>query len=396
MVLNDSFKESSLDVYVDKQIVYKDTQSSSVRIPRKGVYIQMEDIKKLSVYESNELIYAAPKTDTEIIKIFELAAASLNTTKENDRKVFIEKDALFEHLAIADNKNKLAKLKEYVERALKELLFDLSTSIEDVHMTNALELAKWEKNSKFVEIKFSESIMPYLKNIDGSFTRYSLMDISKLTNKYSIFLYKIFIMYFNQFKKYDNKKLRNPSFSLKELRGLLDIKEDEYTRIDNFYKRVINDPLEDINKHSVIKVSAEPEKSGRLVVGYKFYIEENPENMPKPEQKLKPRLSKEERDAKRREAAGAALESEYTKLLRAEHFLSPSDLMDTYLMARLYEDLYPLYDEIVEIRGLDSVKDHIKQTHNKRLRVGSLNDINDVVGYLVTSFKNAKRDHKFQ
>lgn len=379
-VLLSSERERNEIVYKNTQKVNNNTLLSSVRIPQEGEVIQMEDIKLLSVYESNELIYAAPKVAPDIIKFFDLAVSGLHKNQDSERYVCLSEKAVFLCLGILEEKDRFRTLSKVLKESIKNLLFDFSVSDEEGEIIVAFESIKWSEKSGKIEVIFTESIIKYLKKFDGKYTRYALADISKLNNKYSVFLYKIFIMHFNRYKKYGSEKLRKPLFYLEELRGLLDIKEDEYSRIDNFNKRVINDPLEDINQNTRLKITAEKEKSGRNVIGYKFFIEENPININK-EEKLKPRISKAEREQKRKELAGAALASKYTKLLNKELFIGPNELMDIYLMARLQEDLYPIYDKIVEKHDLKTLERHIKYVHTHM--TGSISDIKDVVAYLV-------------
>lgn len=372
--------EENLIVYQNTQNVNNNTHLSSIRIPRKGDIIQMEDIKNLSVYESNELIYSAPKVTPNVIKIFDLAVSGIHKNGVIEKTVLVNEKAALYCLGIDKEKNRYGTLSKVLKESIRTLMFDLSVDDENGEIMVAFESIKWSKSSGNIEFIFTDSIMRYLSDFEGNFTRYTLEDISKLENKYSVFLYKVFIMQFNQYKKYGSEKLLNPSFSIGELRKLLNIKDNEYLRINNFTKRVISDPLEDINKNTMIKVSASKEKSGRNIIGFKFSIEENPSNNKK-EQTLKPRLSKAEREQKRRELAGAALASKYTKLLNKELFIGPNELMDVYLMARLQEDLYPIYDKIVEKYDLKTLERHIKYVHTHL--TGSVSDIKDVVAYLV-------------
>lgn len=265
--------EERLVVYQNTQNVNNSTHLSSIRIPRKGDIIQMEDIKNLSVYESNELIYSAPKVTPNVIKIFDLAVSGIHKNDEIKKTVLLSDKAVLYCLGIEKDKNRYGNLSKILKESIRTLMFDLSVNDENGEIIVAFESIKWSKSSGHIEFVFTESIMKYLSNFDGGkFTRYALEDISKLENKYSVFLYKVFIMYFNQYKKYENEKILHPSFSIEELRTLLNIKDNEYLRINNFTKRVINDPLEDINKNTALKVSASKEKVGVILQDSSFQL----------------------------------------------------------------------------------------------------------------------------
>src|SRR5699024_107116 len=65
-----------------------------------------------------------------------------------------------------------------------------------------------------------------------------------------------------------------PTISLEELRDRLGIKPEEYPRMHDFKKRVLDLALEQINEHTDIKVSYVQEKTGRRVTAFNFKFKE--------------------------------------------------------------------------------------------------------------------------
>ena len=61
-----------------------------------------------------------------------------------------------------------------------------------------------------------------------------------------------------------------------------------------------------------------------------------------------------------------AMKSKYTTLLLENMLLSPFEMQDTKIMAGLQVHVYPLYDELKELRGLNSVKDHLSYVASRR------------------------------
>ena len=61
-----------------------------------------------------------------------------------------------------------------------------------------------------------------------------------------------------------------------------------------------------------------------------------------------------------------ALKSPYTKLLMEHFLLSYLDLTDTKILSGLQAHVYPLYDELKELRGLNGVKDHLSYVGAKQ------------------------------
>ena len=61
-----------------------------------------------------------------------------------------------------------------------------------------------------------------------------------------------------------------------------------------------------------------------------------------------------------------AMKSKYTTLLLENMLLSPFEMQDTKIMAGLQVHVYPLYDELKELRGLNGVKDHLSYVASRR------------------------------
>ena len=61
-----------------------------------------------------------------------------------------------------------------------------------------------------------------------------------------------------------------------------------------------------------------------------------------------------------------AMKSKYSTLLLENMLLSPFEMQDTKIMAGLQVHVYHLYDELKELRGLNSVKDHLSYVASRR------------------------------
>lgn len=60
------------------------------------------------------------------------------------------------------------------------------------------------------------------------------------------------------------------------------------------------------------------------------------------------------------------MKSKYTQVLLENMLLSPYEMTDTKLMAGLQAHVYPLYDELKALRGLNGVKDHLSYVRAKQ------------------------------
>ena len=183
-------------------------------------------------------------------------------------------------------------------------------------------------------------------------------------------------MSYNQYEHYSAKggrraeqveAYRNPSIKISELRSLTDT-INEYKDMSNFTKRVLDNSLKEINHHTSFNVTYEKVKKGRSIDSIVFHIEKKrraDDNSYKLEDKDY-QSDKEEKSRNEADLLKQAMESKYTRLLIENFLLSPLEMTDTALMAGLQKNVYPLYDELKELRGLNGVKDHLSYVSSKQ------------------------------
>lgn len=199
-----------------------------------------------------------------------------------------------------------------------------------------------------------------------------------LNGKYSIILYKWLVMNYNQYVHYQytgnhNQRQKdawkNPRITVEELRVLTDTTTD-YKRFTDFEKKVLKQPLEEINKHTKYNVTYDKKKKGRKIDAIVFHIEKKPtakdENYKERQQGLIYLESKEKKAQSNQEVFTLAMQSEYTKLLIENFLLSPLDMTDIDTMADLQRYVYPLYDELKELKGLGEVRNHLAYVARKQ------------------------------
>ncbi|MDT2969012.1 RepB family plasmid replication initiator protein, partial [Lactococcus lactis] len=242
---------------------------------------------------------------------------------------------------------------------------------------------KWTDYNDEVLIRFSPEIIPYLVNLKKNFTQHALSDLAELNSKYSIILYRWLSMNYNQYEHYSVKggrreeqveSYRNPTISIKELRTMTDTVK-LYKEFRDLDKRVLKESLEEINTHTSFNVSYEKKKAGRNIDRIVFHITKKrraDDNSYKLEDKTY-KEAKAEKELSNQTLAGKALESRYTRLLLENFLLSPYEMTDTALMAGLQKNVYPLYDELKELRGLNGVKDHLSYVASKQEAYSKLN-----------------------
>ena len=343
--------------------------------------LTLNELSKRKVVEHNSLITSIAKMDKTPLKMFELAVSCINTEEPpKDNTVYLSKRDLFAFFKVSDN-DKHSRFKEAVEKMQKQAFFKIKEKKDkgfEFENIVPIPYVKWTDYNDEVLIRFSPEIIPYLVNLKKNFTQHALSDLAELNSKYSIILYRWLSMNYNQYEHYSVKggrreeqveSYRNPTISIKELRTMTDTVK-LYKEFRDLDKRVLKESLEEINTHTSFNVTYEKVKKGRSIDSIVFHITKKPvarNDFYKLEEQdpiyLQDKANKEQAEEL---LAGKALKSKYTKLLLDNMLLSPYEMTDTSLMAGLQAHVYPLYDELKELRGFNGVKDHLSYVASKQ------------------------------
>jgi len=343
--------------------------------------LTLNELSKRKVVEHNSLITSIAKMDKTPLKMFELAVSCINTEEPpKDNIVYLSKRDLFAFFKVSDN-DKHSRFKEAIEKMQKQAFFQIKEEAGKGFKFKSIvpiPYMEWTDYHDEVKIEFHREIMPYLINLKKNFTQHALSDLAELNSKYSIILYRWLSMNYNQYEHYSAKggrraeqveSYRNPSISIKELRILTDTVND-YERFQSLETWILKKPLEEINAHTSFNVTYDKIKKGRSIDSIVFHITKKPvarNDFYKLEEQdpiyLQDKANKEQAEEL---LAGKALKSKYTKLLLDNMLLSPYEMTDTSLMAGLQAHVYPLYDELKELRGLNGVKDHLSYVRAKQ------------------------------
>jgi plasmid replication initiation protein len=340
--------------------------------------LTLNELSKRKVVEHNSLITSIAKMDKTPLKMFELAVSCINTEEPpKDNTVYLSKRDLFAFFKVSDN-DKHSRFKQAVEKMQKQAFFQIKEEAGKGFKFKSIvpiPYVEWTDYNDEVKIEFHREIMPYLINLKKNFTQHALSDIAELNSKYSIILYRWLSMQYNQYEHYSVKggrraeqveAYRNPSISIKELRIMTDT-VNSYKQFTRFNNDVLKTPLDEINAHTSFNVTYDKIKKGRSIDSIVFHIEKK-RMADDNSYKLDDRAYQEDKARKAEtedQLVLQAMDSPYTKLLMEHFLLSYLDLMDKKILAGLQKNVYPLYDELKELRGLNGVKDHLSYVSSK-------------------------------
>ena len=341
--------------------------------------LTLNELEKRKVVEHNALIQSVAKMQKTALKMFELAVSCIDTEEPpKNNTVYLSKSELFKFFEVLSS-SKHSQFKEAVNYMQKQAFFNIKADKKlgiEYESIVPIPYVKWNDYNDEVTIRFDQAIMPYLIDLKAEFTQYKISELQKLNSKYSIILYRWLSMNYNQYEHYSVKggrradqveAYRNPSIKVKELREITDT-INEHQHFPHFETRVLKKAIEEINAHTSFNVTYEKVKKGRSIDSIVFHIEKKrmaDDNSYKLEDKVyqedKARKAETEKDL-----VFQAMQSPYTRLLIENMFLNVYETTDSQIMAGLQKNVYPLYDELKELRGLNGVKDHLSYVSSKQ------------------------------
>jgi plasmid replication initiation protein len=116
-----------------------------------------------------------------------------------------------------------------------------------------------------VQVIFTPKVIEHITRLEAEFTSYQLEKVSNMTSAHAIRIYEMLAQY---------REVGTRELNLKWLRNALQIADNEYKLTGDFKKWVLDAAVEQINKHSDLKVSYTPKKTSRAITDFVFKIKD--------------------------------------------------------------------------------------------------------------------------
>lgn len=323
--------------------------------------------------EHNDLIKATAKMSKPSLKVFEYLVAHIDP--ENPPKDYIiqlSKEKLYEFFQVK-SVNRGTYFKNAIQSLQKEAVFVFSEK-ENKERVKTISIAPittvtWNNYDDFVYVRMNQDIWPYITNLKKDFTQYPISEIIQLEYKNSIVIYKLLYMYYNNYENYAKTGLRtekaldkykNPTIAIADLRELTET-TDKYTVVNDFLRRVIEKAVSDINAHTKLKVQFSKIKIGRNIKAIQFYLDkEKPKAAVAYKENDETYLEqKQQTEIQANQLVLQAMQHRYTNYLNDHGLISLSDIQNTKTMIQLIKSVYPIYEQIENLRGKDGLKNHM-------------------------------------
>jgi plasmid replication initiation protein len=234
----------------------------SVFIFNLGVYVaQLIPTEKMIVVKHNDLIDAAQRLSIYESRILLTCISRINSKGSllhTDKFILTVEDVA--ELVGIDSNSAYSELKKAVDRLAERWVYFIKPSdrVQEAK-SRWVSYVAYIPNEGIIELYFAPHIIPLLSDISKDFTQYKIENVLNFQSMYSLRLYELMCRWGGKEKIVE----------IEWLKIHLEVGE-KHDRIDNFKKWVIENPLQEINKFSNLKVTPEYIKRGRRIVSVKF------------------------------------------------------------------------------------------------------------------------------
>lgn len=234
----------------------------SVFIFNLGVFVaQLIPTQKMIVVKHNDLIDAAQRLSIYESRILLTCIARINSKGSllhTDKFILTVEDVA--ELVGIDSNSAYCELKKAVDRLAERWVYFLKPSdrIKEAK-SRWVSYVAYIPHEGIIELYFAPHIIPLLSDISKDFTQYKIENVLNFQSMYSLRLYELMCRWGGKEKIVE----------IQWLKTHLEVGE-KHDRIDNFKKWIIENPLQEINQFSNLKVTAEYIKRGRRIVSVKF------------------------------------------------------------------------------------------------------------------------------
>ena len=245
-----------------KKTVYNNVCNITFRI------LAMKNNKTELVVKSNRLNTAIQNLSLAEIRLIQLAIID---SREHNK-------GLSADTPLRINAMRYAEVFEVSKQTAYEALIDAETNLFERRFTFMDERdlkvkSRWISQATYIdgegaiEVIFTPAVVNEITRIHGIeqfFTKYTLEQTAQLKSLYAVRLYELLIQW--------REARKTPLFELDIFREQLGLGVDDYQRMSDFKRRVLDASVQEISDKTDIRVSYTQEKQGTTITGFKFKV----------------------------------------------------------------------------------------------------------------------------
>jgi plasmid replication initiation protein len=224
------------------------------------------------VVKSNRLVEASYRLGLNEQRIILYAICRCREEEKGlnpEQPVTITADSFASQFPSIDKTNVYRQLKDAMDA-----LYERSVTIHDIDPITGYDRVKktrWVSEAAYVDgagnvqVIFTPEVIKYIVRLEAEFTSYQLEKVGNMTSSYAVRIYELLSQH---------RRIGNRTLNLAWLRETLGVGPNEYKLTADFKKWVIQVAIDQINKHSDLKVTCTPKKTGRAITDFVFKIKD--------------------------------------------------------------------------------------------------------------------------
>lgn len=219
--------------------------------------------KKQVVKKSNALINASYTITLAEQRLILLAVAKANSELENMEELTVHARDYADQWGVS-----MKTAYEAMQYAASQLFERRFTFQQETKNGLKTTVSRWVSHITYIEgeasvsLAFAPHVRPLLCDLKEKFTHYALEQIAELTSVHAVRLYELLIAWRSTGK--------TPVIEVADLRQRLGIEPNEYQRMTDLKRRVLDFAIKKINEHTDINASYTQHKHGRSISGFEF------------------------------------------------------------------------------------------------------------------------------
>jgi plasmid replication initiation protein len=221
--------------------------------------------KKHVIKKSNALINAAYTITLSEQRLILLAIVSARGDLEKMAELTVHAQDYAEQFGVS-----LKTAYEAMQYAASQLFERRFTFQQESKKGLKTTVSRWVSHVTYIEgegsvsLAFAPHVQPLLCDLQEKFAYYDLEQIADLTSVHAVRLYELLIAWRSTGK--------TPVIAIADFRRQLGIEPDDYKRMTDFKRWVLESAIKQINEHTDITVSYQQHKRGRSISGFEFRL----------------------------------------------------------------------------------------------------------------------------
>ena len=220
---------------------------------------KLVNINENWVYQSNKLIEASYTLTVMEQKLVRLLASFIKKDDDDFKEYIFETKDLIEVLNTSSSRF-YRDIDNLTDMLMARIIKVKDNSNKDFNKYHFVEVAKYNKG--ILKLKINPEMKVFYLGLDW-YSKYQLRNIMQFKSTYSFRIYELLKQY---------EKIGTRTLTINDLRNILDIGKDQYTKYANLKQKVLNVAKREINQKTDIRFEFEEIKTGRKVTSIRFYI----------------------------------------------------------------------------------------------------------------------------